>query len=66
MKDWVQRLVQATWEYKNTWKNTPSFNPYDLVYWKKDFISIEFEYNTMRMATQLELDVTTKQQEMLL
>eukprot|EP00253_Pinus_taeda_P034411 PITA_34411 len=40
-KDWKKSLVEATWAY-NTWKTTTSFTPYDLVYRKKDLLSIEF------------------------
>jgi len=65
-KDWSKRLVEATWAYNTTWKKTTSFTPYDLVYGKKAMLSIEFEYNTLRMEAQLDLDVTRTQQERLL
>eukprot|EP00253_Pinus_taeda_P015057 PITA_15057 len=58
-KDWAERLVEATWAYNTTWKTTTRFTSYDLVYGKKALLSIEFEYNTLRMAAQLNLDVTT-------
>eukprot|EP00253_Pinus_taeda_P016882 PITA_16882 len=48
-KDWVERLVEAIWAYNTTWKTTTRFTPYDLVYGKKDLLSIEFEYNTLIM-----------------
>jgi len=57
-KYWVDRLVEATWAYNTTWKTTIGFTPYDLVYGKKALLSIEFDYNTLRVATQLDLDVT--------
>ena len=50
-KDWAKRLVEATWAYNTTWKATTGFRPYELVYGKKTLFSIEFEYNTLRMAT---------------
>ena len=56
-KDWVDRLVEATWAYNTTWKTTIGFTPYELVYGKKSLLSIEFEYNTLRMAAQLDLDL---------
>jgi len=56
-KDWAERLVQATWAYNTTWKTTIGFTPYELVYGKKALFSIEFEYNTLRMAAQLDLDL---------
>ena len=57
-KDWADKLVEATWAYNTTWKTTTGFTPYDLVYEKKALLPIEFEYNTLRMAAQLDLDVT--------
>ena len=58
--------MEATWAYNTTWKTTIGFTPYDLVYGKKALLSIEFDYNTLRVATQLDLDVTWAQQERLL
>ena len=37
-----------------------------MVYGKKAFYSIEFEYNTLRMATKLDPDLTMGKQERLL
>eukprot|EP00253_Pinus_taeda_P033420 PITA_33420 len=54
---WANRLVEATWAYNTTWKTTTRFTPYELVYGKKDLLSIEFELNTLRMAAQLDLDL---------
>eukprot|EP00253_Pinus_taeda_P018501 PITA_18501 len=65
-KDWADRLVEATWAYNTTWKATTGFTPYELVYGKKVLLSIEFEYNTLRLATQLDLDLSHAQQERLL
>jgi len=65
-KDWADRLVEATWAYNTTWKTTTSFTPYELVYGKRALLSIEFEYNTLRMAAQLDLDLRHDQQERLL
>eukprot|EP00253_Pinus_taeda_P007233 PITA_07233 len=64
-KDWADRLVEATWAYNTTWKTTTSFTPYELVYEKKAMLSIEFEYNTLRMAAQLDLDLSHAQSERL-
>eukprot|EP00253_Pinus_taeda_P033956 PITA_33956 len=50
-KYWADRLVEATWDYNTTWKTTTGFTPYELVYGKKALLSIEFVYNTLRMAT---------------
>eukprot|EP00253_Pinus_taeda_P031891 PITA_31891 len=62
-KCWVDRLVEATWAYNTTWKTTTVFTPYELVYGKKDLLSIEFELNTLRMAAQLDLDLSHAQKE---
>ena len=58
--------MEATLAYNTTWKTTAGSTPYDLVYGKKALLSIEFEYNTIRMAAQLDLDVTRESQERLL
>jgi len=53
----AERLVEATWAYNTTWKTTTRFTPYELVYGKKALLSIDFEYNTLRMAAQIDLDL---------
>eukprot|EP00253_Pinus_taeda_P035767 PITA_35767 len=50
----------------STWKTTTGFTPYELVYVKKALLSIEFEYNTLRLVAQLDLDLSHAQQERLL
>ena len=65
-KDWADRLVEATWAYNTTWKTTTGFTIYELVYGKKAFLSIEFEYNTLRVAAQLDLDLSHAQHKRLL
>eukprot|EP00253_Pinus_taeda_P030041 PITA_30041 len=66
IKYWADRLVEATWAYNTTWKTTTSFTLYELVYGKKALLSIEFEYNTLRLAAQLDLDLNHAQKERLL
>eukprot|EP00253_Pinus_taeda_P036181 PITA_36181 len=58
-KYWANRLVEATWSYNTTWKTTTRFAPYELVYGKKALFPIEFEYNTLRMAAQLDVDLSS-------
>eukprot|EP00253_Pinus_taeda_P014972 PITA_14972 len=65
-KYWVDHLVEATWAYNITWKTTTSFTPYEMVYEKKDLLSIEFEYTTLRVVAQLDLDLSHAQWERLL
>ena len=33
-RDWADRLLEALWAYRTTWRNTIGFSPYDLVYGK--------------------------------
>eukprot|EP00253_Pinus_taeda_P001935 PITA_01935 len=65
-KDWAYRLVEAIWAYNTTWKTTTGFRPYELVYEKKALLSIEFKYNKLRVAAQLDLDLSHAQRERLL
>ena len=65
-KDWVDRLVEATWAYNTTWKTTIGFTPYELVYGKRALLLVENEYNTLRMDAQLDLDLSHAQRETLL
>eukprot|EP00253_Pinus_taeda_P033678 PITA_33678 len=65
-KDWEDCLVEATWAYNTTWITTIGFTPYELVYGKKALLSIEFEYKTLRVAAQLDLDLSHAQHERLL
>eukprot|EP00253_Pinus_taeda_P003172 PITA_03172 len=65
-KDWADRLIEATWAYNTTWNTTTSFTHYELVYGKRSLLSIEFECNTLRMAAQLDLDLSHAQQERLM
>ena len=65
-KDWANKLVEATWAYNTTWKTTIGFTPYELVYGKKALLSIKFEFNTLRMVAQLDLDLNRAQKERLL
>lgn len=65
-KDWVDRQVEATWAYNTTWKTTTGFTHYELVNGKKALLSIVFEHNTLRMVSQLDLDLSHAQEERLL
>ena len=65
-KYWAYRLVEATWAYNTTWKTTTRFTPYELVYGKKALLSVEFEFDTLRMEVELNLDLPNAQKETLL
>ena len=63
IKYWSDRLVEATWTHNTTWKTTIGFTPYELVYGKKSLLSVEFEFNNLRMAVELNLDLKNAQKE---
>ena len=46
--------------YSNT---TTRFTPYELVYGKKALLSVEFEFNTLTMATKLNLELSNAKKE---
>ena len=39
--DWVDRLSEALWAYRTTWRNTTRNSLYELIYGKKIFLPIE-------------------------
>ena len=60
-KDWSQRLPEALWAYRTTWRNTTGFSPYELIYGKSDVFPVEFEIKTLRTALAINLDLTNAQ-----
>eukprot|EP00253_Pinus_taeda_P006567 PITA_06567 len=60
-KDWSQRLPEALWAYRTTWRNTTGFSPYELVYGKNAIFPVEFEIKTLRTALAVNLDLTDVQ-----
>jgi hypothetical protein len=60
-KDWSDRLHEALWAYRTTWRNTTGFSPYELVYGKSLIFSIEFKIKTLRTASVVNLDLTMEQ-----
>ena len=49
-KDWADRLPEALWAYRITWRNTTRHTRYELVYGKKVLLPIEFQVKTFRMV----------------
>eukprot|EP00253_Pinus_taeda_P024860 PITA_24860 len=49
-RDWIERLPEALWAYKTTWRNTTGHSPYELVYGKEILFPIEFQVKTFKMA----------------
>jgi hypothetical protein len=63
--DWAGKLIEVVWTYNTTWNTTTGFTPYELVYGKKTRIPIEFEINTLRNSSSLNLDSLSDQKERL-
>eukprot|EP00253_Pinus_taeda_P032465 PITA_32465 len=62
-KDWSEKLRDALWAYRITWKNTTGFSPYQLVYGKEVLLPIEFQIHTYKLAAELGLDLSEAQQQ---
>ena len=62
-KNWEEKLKDALWAYRITWKNTTGFTPYQLVYGKEVMLPIEFQIHTYKMAADLGIDLNEAQQE---
>eukprot|EP00253_Pinus_taeda_P020271 PITA_20271 len=60
-RDWFQKLPEALWAYRTTWKNTTGFSPYELVFGKNVVFPLEFEIKTLRTALAVNLDLTEAQ-----
>ena len=39
-KDWVDRIPEALWAYRITWRNTTGHTPYELVYGKQVLFNV--------------------------
>eukprot|EP00253_Pinus_taeda_P026709 PITA_26709 len=61
IRDWAERLPEALWAYRNTWRNTTGHSPYELVYGKEVLLLIEFQFKTFKMAVQLGMDLSEAQ-----
>ena len=62
-KDWADRLLEALWAYRITWRNTIEHTPYELVYGKQVFLPIEFQVNTYCMVVELGMDLEEAQKQ---
>eukprot|EP00253_Pinus_taeda_P007337 PITA_07337 len=60
-RDWAERLLEALWAYKTTWRNATGHSPYELVYGKEVLLPIEFQVKTFKMAVQLGMDLSEAQ-----
>jgi transposase InsO family protein len=64
--DWADRLLEALWAYKTSWRNTTENSPYDLIYGKQILLPIEFQIKTFRMEARLGMDLLEAQKQRLL
>ena len=64
--EWTDRLPEALWSYRTTWRNTTGYTPYELVYGKQVLLPIEFQLNFFRMVDQLGLYLSEAQQQWIL
>jgi hypothetical protein len=62
-KDWSDKLNEALWAYRITWKNSIGFTPYQLVYGKQVLLPIEFQIHTFKLAVDLGIDLSKAQKE---
>ena len=60
-RDWAERLPEALWAYRTTWRSTTGHSPYELVYGKEVLLPIEFQVKTFKMAVQLGIDLSEAQ-----
>lgn len=57
-KDWSNRFPKTVWAYRTTWKTTTGFTPFELLYRKTTMLPIEFEHKTLRIALELNIDIS--------
>jgi hypothetical protein len=62
-KYWVDRLPEALWAYRTTWRNTTGHTPYELVFGKQILLPIEFQIHTFRLVAELGLDLSEAQKQ---
>eukprot|EP00253_Pinus_taeda_P020082 PITA_20082 len=60
-RDWAERLPEALWAYRTTWRNTIGHSPYEPLYGKEVLLPIEFQVKTFKMAVQLGMDLSEAQ-----
>eukprot|EP00253_Pinus_taeda_P022703 PITA_22703 len=55
--DCTNKLLEALWAYRITWRNVTRHTPYELVYGKPVLLPIEFQVKTFRTTTQLGMNL---------
>jgi hypothetical protein len=61
--DWADRLPEALWAYRTTWRNNIGHTPYELVYGKQVLLPIEFQVRTFRISAELGLNLNEAQMQ---
>eukprot|EP00253_Pinus_taeda_P020509 PITA_20509 len=64
--DWVDKLLEALWNYRITWRNVTGHTPYELVYGKQVLLPIEFQETTFNTTTQLGMNLNEAQEKRLM
>jgi hypothetical protein len=64
--NWVDRLLEALWDYRITWRNTIGHTHYELVYGKQVLLPIEFQIKTFRTVVQVGMNLDEAQQQRIL
>eukprot|EP00253_Pinus_taeda_P007596 PITA_07596 len=64
-RDSTERLPEALWTYRTTWRNTTGHSPYELVYGKEFLLPIEFQIKTFKMAIQLGMSLSEAQKHIM-
>ena len=63
---WADKLLEALWAYRITWRNTTGHTPCELVYGKQVLLPIEFQVKNFHMDVQLGMDLEEAQKHRIL
>jgi hypothetical protein len=62
-RDYANRLHEVAREYNTTWKTATDFTPCEFIYGKRIMFPIEFECKTLRIASNLNMDLSMSQKD---
>eukprot|EP00253_Pinus_taeda_P026650 PITA_26650 len=65
-REWDEKLLEALWAYRITWRNGTGHNLYELVYGKQGLLPIEFKVKTFQIANQLGMNLNEAQEQRLM
>ena len=57
-QDWAQKIPEALWAYRTTWRNTIEFSPFNLFYGKSPLFPVEFDVSMLKTALEVGLDLS--------